>query len=73
MLPEFAVLLSAFRRSVVVVPIDPYGSLWTAEQGGVRWICAFSGEERLGRFARARAKRTARGTTAPYSVHGCSM
>ncbi|MFF4446418.1 SseB family protein [Streptomyces sp. NPDC001502] len=50
---EFAVLLGEFRRTAVLVPIDPYGSLWTAEQGGVRWICAFSDEEALARFAAA--------------------
>lgn len=50
---EFAVPLGEFRRTAVLVPIDPYGSLWTAEQGGVRWICAFSDEEALARFARA--------------------
>ncbi|WP_412079331.1 SseB family protein [Streptomyces xanthophaeus] len=50
---EFAVLLGEFRRAAVLVPLDPYGSLWTAEQGGIRWICAFSDEEALARFARA--------------------
>ncbi|WP_443043972.1 SseB family protein [Streptomyces sp. NBC_00322] len=50
---EFAVLLGEFRRTAVLVPIDAYGSLWTADQGGVRWICAFSDEEALARFARA--------------------
>ncbi|MEV6393615.1 SseB family protein [Streptomyces sp. NPDC051907] len=50
---QFAVLLGEFRRTAVLVPIDPYGSLWTADHGGVRWICAFSDEEALGRFARA--------------------
>ncbi|MFI1397559.1 SseB family protein [Streptomyces sp. NPDC020681] len=50
---EFAVLLGEFRRTAVLVPIDPHGSLWTAEQGGVRWICAFSDEEALARFAQA--------------------
>ncbi|MET9430889.1 SseB family protein [Streptomyces sp. NPDC003036] len=53
---EFAVLLGEFRRAAVLVPVDPYGSLWTAEQGGVRWICAFSNEETLERFARARGE-----------------
>ncbi|MFJ1592615.1 SseB family protein [Kitasatospora albolonga] len=51
---EFAVLLGEFRRTAVLVPFDPYGSLWTADQNGVRWICAFSDEEALARFARAR-------------------
>ncbi|MFF1910619.1 SseB family protein [Streptomyces sp. NPDC058239] len=51
---EFAVLLGEFRRTAVLVPLDESGDLWSAEQGGVRWICAFSDEEALARFARAR-------------------
>ncbi|MFF8287690.1 SseB family protein [Streptomyces sp. NPDC016309] len=51
---EFAALLGEFRRSAVLVPFDDHGSLWTAEQNGVRWICAFSDEEALAAFARAR-------------------
>ncbi|NUK11202.1 SseB family protein [Streptomyces lunaelactis] len=50
---EFAVLLGEFRRTAVLVPFDAYGSLWTADQNGVRWICAFSDEEALARFAQA--------------------
>ncbi|MFD6658903.1 SseB family protein [Streptomyces parvus] len=50
---EFAILLGEFRRTAVLVPFDPYGSLWTADQNGVRWICAFSSEEALARFAQA--------------------
>ncbi|MER5363522.1 SseB family protein [Streptomyces sp. NPDC002785] len=51
---EFAVLLGEFRRTAVLVPLDGAGDLWSAEQNGVRWICAFSDEEALARFARAR-------------------
>ncbi|MGW0959412.1 SseB family protein [Streptomyces gelaticus] len=51
---EFAVLLGEFRRTAVLVPLDEFGDLWSAEQNGVRWICAFSDEEALARFARAR-------------------
>lgn len=50
---EFAALLGEFRRTTVLVPLDPYDSLWTAEWGGVRWICAFSDEAALARFAHA--------------------
>ncbi|WP_328397210.1 SseB family protein [Streptomyces sp. NBC_00390] len=53
---EFAALLGEFRRTAVLVPFDAYGSLWTADQGGVRWICAFSDEEALADFARARGE-----------------
>lgn len=48
---EFARLLGEFRRSAVLVPFDEHGSLWTADFNGVRWICAFSDEEALARFA----------------------
>ncbi|MER5555863.1 SseB family protein [Streptomyces sp. NPDC002793] len=51
---EFAVLLGEFRRTAVLVPLDEAGDLWSAEQNGVRWICAFSDEEALARFALAR-------------------
>ncbi|GAA2998455.1 SseB family protein [Streptomyces fulvorobeus] len=51
---ELAVLLGEFRRTAVLVPLDEAGDLWSADQGGVRWICAFSDEEALARFARAR-------------------
>ncbi|MDQ1009867.1 hypothetical protein QFZ82_004352 [Streptomyces sp. V4I23] len=47
----FARLLGEFRRSAVLVPFDAHGSLWTADFNGVRWICAFSDEEALARFA----------------------
>ncbi|WP_405696243.1 hypothetical protein [Streptomyces sp. NBC_01185] len=41
---EFAVLLGEFRRTAVLVPLDEAGDLWSAEQNGVRWICALSDE-----------------------------
>ncbi|MFB6503939.1 SseB family protein [Streptomyces sp. NPDC002466] len=53
---EFAVLLGEFRRAAVLVPLDGAGDLWSAEQNGVRWICAFSDEEALARFAAARGE-----------------
>ncbi|MFI8517557.1 SseB family protein [Streptomyces sp. NPDC085481] len=53
---EFARLLGAFRRTAVLVPFDEFGSLWTADFDGVRWICAFSDEEALARFAVARGE-----------------
>ncbi|MFD9408906.1 SseB family protein [Streptomyces sp. NPDC059989] len=49
---RFARLLGEFRRTAVLVPFDAYGSLWTSDWSGVRWICAFSDEEALARFAR---------------------
>ncbi|MFJ3103047.1 SseB family protein [Streptomyces sp. NPDC086835] len=50
---RFARLLGEFRRAAVLVPFDAQGSLWTADFNGVRWICAFSDEEALSRFAHA--------------------
>ncbi|MGW8597434.1 hypothetical protein ACWGLB_00715 [Streptomyces sp. NPDC055893] len=45
-------LVGELRRALVLVPVDS-GGLWTAEFGGVRWICAFTDEAALARFARA--------------------
>lgn len=53
---EFARLLGEFRRTAVLVPFDDSESLWTADFNGVRWICAFSDEEALARFAVARGE-----------------
>ncbi|MGW8352784.1 SseB family protein [Streptomyces wedmorensis] len=53
---EFARLLGEFRRTAVLVPFDDHGSLWTADFNGIRWICAFSDEEALARFADARGE-----------------
>ncbi|PZT73663.1 MULTISPECIES: hypothetical protein [unclassified Streptomyces] len=47
-------LLGEFRRAVVLVPLVG-GGLWTAEFGGVRWVCGFTDETALARFARGRA------------------
>ncbi|TLQ48390.1 SseB family protein [Streptomyces marianii] len=49
-------MLGEFRRSAVLVPFDEHDSLWTADGNGVRWICAFSNEEALARFALARGE-----------------
>ncbi|WP_329127473.1 SseB family protein [Streptomyces sp. NBC_01465] len=53
---EFMALLGEFRRTAVLVPLDDQDGLWSAEFGGLRWICAFSHEEALGRFAQARGE-----------------
>jgi hypothetical protein len=52
---EFAALLGEFRRTAVLVP-EVEGGWWTAEWGGIRWICAFSDESALARFATARGE-----------------
>ncbi|TXS52979.1 SseB family protein [Streptomyces sp. t39] len=49
-------MLGDFRRTAVLVPFDEHDSLWTADFGGVRWICAFSDEAALADFARARGE-----------------
>ncbi|MFJ2750108.1 MULTISPECIES: SseB family protein [unclassified Streptomyces] len=46
--------LAGFRSRTVLVPLDVRGGLWTAELGGLYWICVFSDEEALARFAEAR-------------------
>ncbi|KOT37788.1 hypothetical protein ADK41_18535 [Streptomyces caelestis] len=38
------------RRSVLLVPAVG-GGLWSARSGGVRWVCAFTDEVALARFA----------------------
>jgi len=38
------------RRSVLLVPVAD-GGLWSARSGGVRWVCGFTGEAALARFA----------------------
>ncbi|WP_406279920.1 hypothetical protein OHT93_31760 [Streptomyces sp. NBC_00191] len=43
-------LVGELRRALVLVPYDG-GGLWTAELGGVRWICGFTDEAALARFA----------------------
>ncbi|MFF2790166.1 hypothetical protein ACFVT6_26005 [Streptomyces sp. NPDC058049] len=46
--------LANFRSRTVLVPLDAQGGLWTTALGGLDWICVFSDEEALGRFAEAR-------------------
>ncbi|WP_299529973.1 hypothetical protein [uncultured Streptomyces sp.] len=47
-------MLGELRRGLLLVPVDG-GGLWTAEFGGIRWVCGFTDEEALARFARARS------------------
>ncbi|MFI6525142.1 SseB family protein [Streptomyces uncialis] len=48
-------LVGELRRALVLVPVAG-GGLWTAESGGVRWVCAFTDEEAFARFAAARGE-----------------
>ncbi|MFJ5228024.1 hypothetical protein [Streptomyces sp. NPDC088400] len=43
--------LAHFRSTAVLVPLDAKGGLWTADFGGISWICAFADETALARFA----------------------
>lgn len=43
-------LVGEVRRAVLLVPLQG-GGLWTARSGGVRWVCAFTDEAALARFA----------------------
>jgi hypothetical protein len=46
-------LVSGVRQALLLVPLEG-GGLWTARLGGVRWICGFTGETALARFAARR-------------------
>ncbi|MBO1336641.1 SseB family protein [Streptomyces sp. VRA16 Mangrove soil] len=46
-------LIGEMRRSVLLVPMSG-GGLWSSHAGGVRWVCAFTDEEALARFAEQR-------------------
>ncbi|WP_405414033.1 hypothetical protein [Streptomyces rubiginosohelvolus] len=43
-------LVGELRRALVLVPYDR-GGLWTAKFGGIRWVCGFTDETALARFA----------------------
>ncbi|MEW2413911.1 hypothetical protein AB0953_09310 [Streptomyces sp. NPDC046866] len=46
--------LTDLRGSTLLIPSDPQDGAWTARFGGMDWICAFTDEEALYRFAVAR-------------------
>ncbi|MFI8522135.1 hypothetical protein ACIGEZ_30610 [Streptomyces sp. NPDC085481] len=50
--------LADFRSRAALVPLDSAGGLWTADFGGVGWICAFSDEAALARFAESRGEES---------------
>ncbi|MGW5346686.1 hypothetical protein [Streptomyces sp. NPDC004050] len=51
-------LVGEFRRTVLLVPLadGADGGLMSAVSGGIRWFYAFTDEEALSRFARARGE-----------------
>ncbi|MFJ8772487.1 hypothetical protein [Streptomyces microflavus] len=55
-------LVGELRRALVLVPFDR-GGLWTAEFGGVRWVCGFTDEAALARFAEERSVVEGAGAT----------
>ncbi|MGW5678564.1 SseB family protein [Streptomyces sp. NPDC003860] len=46
--------LGAFRSRPALVPLDDGDGLLTVSFGGLDWICAFTDEDALARFAHAR-------------------
>ncbi|MEV5608167.1 hypothetical protein, partial [Streptomyces sp. NPDC052225] len=59
---EFAALMGEFRRTAVLVPLggpeEPGGeqAMLTADFNGIRFILAFSDEQALARYAKARGE-----------------
>ncbi|MFI5528153.1 SseB family protein [Kitasatospora sp. NPDC051853] len=52
-------VLAEFRAALVLVPqTGPGGPVWTGDQGGIRWIHAFTDESELVAFARARGQQS---------------
>ena len=51
----FPALLGDFRRRSVLLPVVD-GVLLSAEQQGLRWLYAFTGEDALAEFARGRGE-----------------
>ncbi|MCY0934207.1 SseB family protein [Streptomyces sp. H34-S4] len=68
-------LLGEFRRAALLVPLadGPDGGLMSAESGGIRWVYAFTDEEALARFARARGEADAAREWEYLSVLGARL
>lgn len=49
-----ALMLAEFRRSALLVPRWGEDALWSADEGGLRWIYAFTSEAELAAFARVK-------------------
>lgn len=50
-----AVMVGEFRRTAVLLPVTS-GGFMAAEEGGIRWLYAFTTEEALARFALTRGE-----------------
>ncbi|WP_380283334.1 hypothetical protein [Kitasatospora purpeofusca] len=49
-----AVMLAQFRLSALLVPRWGEEAVWSADEGGLRWILAFTSEAELASFARTK-------------------
>ncbi|MFJ1752746.1 hypothetical protein [Kitasatospora sp. NPDC088134] len=50
-------LLAAFRSALLYLPQDGRGTVWAGDQGGIRWVHAFTGEDEMAAFAARRGHR----------------
>ncbi|GAA4880979.1 hypothetical protein [Kitasatospora terrestris] len=49
-----SLLVAELRAALLYLPHDGRGQVWSGDQGGIRWIYAFSGEEEMAAFAEQR-------------------
>ncbi|MFD5464806.1 SseB family protein [Kitasatospora sp. NPDC127059] len=47
-------MVAQFRLSAVLVPLWGDEAVWTADEGGLRWVFAFSSEEELAAFVHSK-------------------
>lgn len=47
-------LVTAFRQAIVLLPQEADGSVASGDEGGVRWLYAFTSEQELARWVVAR-------------------
>lgn len=67
-----AAMLGEFRRRPVLVPLVD-GGLMSAEQGGLRWLFAFTGEATFAAFARQRPEAEQQAEWECASVYGARL
>ncbi|MFD5615133.1 SseB family protein [Kitasatospora sp. NPDC127060] len=51
---DAALMLAQFRLTAVLVPLWGERAVWTADEGGLRWVLTFSSETELAAFARSK-------------------
>lgn len=69
---EAAALVGEFRRRAVLVPLVD-GGLMSAEQGGLRWLFAFTSQDTFAAFTRQRDEGPADGEWECASVYGARL